>query len=346
MVSLILVSRKRPLLLSRLLQSLETEMPVLPFEIIIALNGEQRKDHPPDSPLHSFSATILELPEITSAAARNLAIQKSRGEWLLFLDDDVTLPPGYFQKARKLMAAFPYADIVGGPDQTPHASTHLQRTIGCALSSFFCTGKTYFRHSRTTKIINHASESELILCGLWLRKKSIHHLKEPFPADFERNEENVLLYQLKQKKSQMIHDPELYVFHERRNQLKGLAGQALRSGRCRIRSFVRDPSSLELAYFVPLLFAVSLIGLGLHSLLTGSLLPLVSLALLYATSCVAFAAVSCIKQREPFLIPGTALLHFWIHAAYAAGSFQSICSLSSLRVSLRALARPFEGLKT
>jgi len=87
-VSICIPSKNRPLDISRCLQSIQKQT-VLPLETIIVDQSSQPYDLPSFAGLiHIWDRTIS-----GSAAARNIAWAKARGDIVLFLDDDTELHP-------------------------------------------------------------------------------------------------------------------------------------------------------------------------------------------------------------------------------------------------------------
>ena len=63
-------------------------------------------------------------------AARNPLIERARGELLLFLDDDVTVPPELLRRLVDTAARHPEASVFGGPD-APAEQLPFSGGAGC-----------------------------------------------------------------------------------------------------------------------------------------------------------------------------------------------------------------------
>lgn len=234
------------------LQSLLRQKSVTELEVLVVLNGPDKAS---ESYLREQNVNLTTLEKrLTPAGARNLASKKAKGKWLLFLDDDVTLPENYLLKALELLKN--KIEILGGPDQTPPNADEFERALGLALSSPLATAHTHKRHHKGEKIEN-GNEGKFILCHLWILREIF--LQNSFDERFFRNEENVLLHVLKEKA--MLYSPDLFVYHQRKAQFSKLAPAVFSSGRHRIRSFFLYPNSFRPLYLVPLLFFFYLISL-------------------------------------------------------------------------------------
>ncbi len=188
---------------------------------------------------------------MTPAEARNIASKDAKGRFLLFLDDDVTLPSTYLKLSEQYLVANKI-DILGGPDRTPKDANIFEEALGMALSSPLATASTRYRHTGAKDTIK-ASEKNLILCALWIRKDLFSsHL---FDHRFFRNEENVLIDQLTNYK--IVYDQELWVFHKRKAHPLHLVKAVAGSGYYRMKSFHLF-ANVQPLYLVPALFVIYL----------------------------------------------------------------------------------------
>lgn len=230
-LSVVIVSHRRAKSLERLYRSMEASLAQAPFayfEVITVVNG-------PDSEItaveNSWSGQsgwqFLRLAEaITPPQARNEAIQRANGKWLLFLDDDVVLPDHYFSTLFRALKTTE-SQVVGGPNLNPHDSTDFEKMTGLVLGNSWITGPFASRYSKRGRVHKTASDCEFILCNLAVRRSDSVH----FVSDMPLGEENALLLDLGCK--QMLFLPELFVFHRRRRDVIGFAKQMMKYGQGR-----------------------------------------------------------------------------------------------------------------
>lgn len=230
-LSVIIVSHRRAKSLESLYRSLEASFAQAPFayfEVITVVNG-------PDAELASVERKwtarggwqfVRLAAAITPPEARNEAIRRANGKWLLFLDDDVILPEHYFSTLFRHLKTTD-SSVVGGPNLNPYDSSDFERVTGLVLGSALVTGPFAARYSKRGRIHKVSNDCEFILCNLAIR----HSESVRFPSDMPVGEENALLLELNYK--QMLFLPELFVFHRRRPDAFGFAKQMLKYGQGR-----------------------------------------------------------------------------------------------------------------
>ena len=112
----------RPDEVDELLQSL-TEQTLRDFEVIVVDDGsslpcrEVTDRHAGRLDLHYFTK-----PNSGPGQTRNFAAERAVGEYLLILDSDVIVPPGYLEAVDRELRREP-CDAFGGPDRA-HPVVH------------------------------------------------------------------------------------------------------------------------------------------------------------------------------------------------------------------------------
>ena len=116
-LSICICTRDRPALLNQALASLaDLESPGVQWEVLVVDNGSR-----PSLPAllgESFPGLALRVvaePRGGLSCARNTAIAESRGEGLVFIDDDVTVPPAWLRAYALGFERYPDAAFFGGP---------------------------------------------------------------------------------------------------------------------------------------------------------------------------------------------------------------------------------------
>jgi len=335
-ITIVIVSFKRSKLLSELLESLSQQDPHhFNFEIIIVLNGEDLETL---SSLISYAGPlqIIELKKgLSPGAARNLAIEKGTGEYLVFLDDDITLPHFYFSLAQQELKTS--LDMLGGPDITTPNGSFFQKALGLAQQSPLSSAHTRYRHEDYENIgknqpTNSKRGSEFILCNLWIRRSFLiqHNLK--FDDRFFRNEENVLIHQMSQFPHSFNFQPRLFVYHQKKKNMTQLCRAVFSSGHHRIKSFALFPDSFEVIYLTPAVFVLYLVSLSLLRQWPYAFLPLqiyliMNLMLTYR--------LTTRKEQNLRFAPLVFLLQIMMNLSYGVGTLFGLARWGLERLKFR-----------
>ncbi|MEK7859316.1 MAG: glycosyltransferase [Elusimicrobiota bacterium] len=256
-----IILASRPASLRRCLESLAAAQPKEGFECLLVLNDDAQACA---EVAESFTGRIAGLRLIRGApaslgGARNAALRAAEGEWLCFLDDDVTVPPSYFSVLEEKSLRYPEACAIGGPNLTPAASPLFERCLGHLLGSWLGAGPMR-RRCAAFDGDTWTDDRSLILCNLSFRRDALLREGLCFDEELVRNEENLLLEQLFSGGRRALHAPELRVYHERRATLAAFSRQCFLSGKGRAEMTLKRPSSLSAVHLAPQLLFLGLLG--------------------------------------------------------------------------------------
>ena len=138
-LSLIIPVYNRPDEVEELLESL-TQQSERNFEVILVEDGSQT---PCDVVAERFKDRLelsyYAIPNGGPGHARNYGAKQSKGDYLIVLDSDCILPPGYIQAVNRELEET-NADAFGGPDRAHDSFTNVQKAISYSMTSFFTTG--------------------------------------------------------------------------------------------------------------------------------------------------------------------------------------------------------------
>ena len=259
-----------------------------------------------------FSALEKEIPV---GEARNILIEQAKGEFLCFLDDDITLPPGYFNHAETFLAKESEVDVFGGPDQTGPGASDFQLVLGGVMETFMAMGPTAKRH--TPKDLRESiggNEINLILCNLWIRRDILQNKDMVFPAGYIRNEENILLAKLEQNNKKLTYLPSLIVFHERKSSYNKLIRATYLSGKYRVIGFFDEFATFHLYFLIPLFsFFVFWYTLFFEPLV------FIGLVTIYYVIIFLHSVYVCKKVGKPQKIPTALALYLVYNFVYPVG---------------------------
>ena len=210
-------------------------------------------------------------PNSGPGQTRNYGAQRSHGDYLLILDSDCILPPGYLQAIDDELSHQP-ADAFGGPDRAHPSFSPTQKAINYAMTSFFTTVGIRGGKKKLDKFYPRSF-------NMGIRREVYQAL-----GGFSRmrfGEDIDLSIRIFKGGYRCRLFPDAWVYHKRRTDLKKFFKQVHNSGIARINLYKKYPDSLKLVHLLPALFT-----LGTAVLLIGALfcpyalLPLALYALL------------------------------------------------------------------
>lgn len=278
--SLIIPVYNRPDELEELLESL-TRQTVADFEVIVVEDGSQVASadvvahYASTLPVHYY-AKENEGPGQT----RNYGARRATGDYLIVLDSDCVLPPGYLQAVDDELQREP-ADAFGGPDRAHDSFTPVQKAISYSMTSFFTTGGIRGGRKQMDKRFYPRSFNMGIRRTLYNKLGGFSKMRFGEDIDF-----SIRIYK---SGARCRLFPEAWVWHKRRTDMRKFFKQVHNSGIARINLYKRHPDSLKLVHLLPATFTLGvafLLLLTLAGLLLGCchalwcLAPLVLYALL------------------------------------------------------------------
>ena len=270
-VSIILVTHKRLGHLSKLLEQVVEQFPS--SEVIVVINGDASSQY--DDLRKKYSFIWLEGSFETPGLARNYGLSKSQRKWLLFLDDDITLPDDFSKKAVSILERTTDKIVaLGGHDQQPPNSNFFSRALSLALTSPMATAHTRLRHTKTMGSIRSGDESNLILCNLWVKKNFIVDNKILCNKNLFRNEENLLIEEILQAGGEAEYHPELSIYHYRKTRLDSLLKAVFSSGKHRIKSIIFNRKLFNFLFLIPSIWVLYILSLFFYSTVPYYLIPL------------------------------------------------------------------------
>lgn len=315
MISVCMTTRGRPHLLAKCLDDLARQADAPPFELLVSCQGDLSA-----APIVSErfdGATVGYVAQANPGAARNFLVRHARGELLMFLDDDVTFPPTLLRRLFELSREHPGVAVFGGPNITPPGSSTFQVVQGAVLSSMLATGPVRRRYGPHPA--SEADERFFTLCNMAVRRSRMLE----FPPELVCAEENAVLHELARGREKMHYDPELFVFHERRDTFTGFARQMAKYGRGRGQCIVRRPRSLAPAHVAAVAVVAWLLSLPLVSVLVTPWYLLSAavyfLVLLTAGGVVAVSLPRATLRHRLLAVALGAVLAATVQACYGSG---------------------------
>ena len=289
--SIIVPVYNRPDEVDELLQSL-CQQEVKDFEVIIVEDGSSV---PCDDVCRKYKEQ-LDLKYFMKrnsgpGQSRNYGAERASGEWLIVLDSDVVLPPGYLKAVEKAIPTpspsrgegslntLPSDDATsnanqaplpsggdgggsvgfsafGGPDASHPSFTPVQKAISYSMTSFFTTGG--IRGGKKKGALDKFYPRSY---NMGIRREVYQQLggfsKMRFGEDIDFS------YRIVEAGYKTALLPDAWVWHKRRTDFRKFFRQVFNSGIARINLEKRHPGTMKLVHMLPMVFTVGVLLLSL-----------------------------------------------------------------------------------
>lgn len=265
--SIIVPVFNRPDEVNELLESL-TKQTFRDFEVLIVEDGSTQ----PCEEVCNRYTDVLDIQYHTKSNSgpgqtRNYGAERASGEYLIVLDSDCVLPPGYLQSIQDELVA-EHADAFGGPDRAHPSFSPVQKAINYSMTSFFTTGgirggTAQSKGKRSLDKFYPRSFNMGIKAELYKSLEGFSNMRFGEDIDFS--------YRICKSGAHCRLFPDAWVWHKRRTDMRKFWRQVHNSGIARINLMKRHPGTLKLVHLLPAVFTLGVVGL-LLLMLTGGLL--------------------------------------------------------------------------
>lgn len=269
--SVIIPVYNRPDEVNELLESL-TLQTYKDFEVVVVEDGssilcqEVVEKYSDRLDIHYYNK-----PNSGPGQTRNYGAERSHGEYLIILDSDCILPPGYFEAVEKELQSSP-VDAFGGPDRAHASFTDIQKAINYSMTSFFTTGGIRGGKKKMDKFYPRSFNMGV--------RRSVYQTLGGF-SKMRFGEDIDFSIRIFKAGYRCCLFPSAWVYHKRRTDLKKFFKQVHNSGIARINLYKKYPESLKLVHLLPALFTLGTVLLLISAIYCPyALLPLLAYALL------------------------------------------------------------------
>lgn len=202
---------------------------------------------------------IIPTDDITRPAQkRNIGARASKGDIIAFIDDDAYPSPKWLKKAASLFQE-KKVEAVCGPGVLPEKTNEWEQIFDLLLKSPIGSGGYAYRFTpEKERYVDDYPSMNLLI-----KKKTFLDLGG-FDNDYWPGEDSKLCEDLVYKKNgKIFYHPDVLIYHHRRDNLKGFLKQHSQYGYHRGAFFAHgDKNSQRIAYLIPTLFVLYLLGLG------------------------------------------------------------------------------------
>ena len=176
---------------------------------------------------------------------RNEGMRLAKGDYFVLLDSDVTLPNDYIEKLRKALTDN-YVDCFGGPDTMNDSFSPMQRAVNFAMTSMLTTGGIRGRMKDKSKYMPRAFNMGFSREVFEKTGGYVDMIGEDTDLSLRIREAGFTVRLI----------PEVFVYHKRHIDLKGLFRQVNTFGKARVLLSKRHKGSLKLTHLLPTCFVL------------------------------------------------------------------------------------------
>jgi GT2 family glycosyltransferase len=193
------------------------------------------------------------------AEKRDIGAREANGDILAFIDDDAYPSLEWLQKAVKSFQK-QKSVAVAGPGILPQSVNHWEKIFDQVLNTFIGAGGYSYRFTpKKPRYVDDFPSMNFLI------KKDIFHKLGGFNSKYWPGEDSKLCEDLVYKiEEQIYYDPQVIIYHHRRNSLHGYLKQHGSYGFHRGAFYAHgDKNSKRLSYLIPTFFVLYLIFLVL-----------------------------------------------------------------------------------
>ena len=237
------------------------DFPCNRFELIIADDGST--DGTKDLVLEYQNKTELSIHFYSQknqgpGAARNMGMEKGKGDFFIFIDSDCTVTPHWLSVIDNMLNK-ENADAFGGPDSYKDDFPPLLKAINYSMTSFITTGG--IRGHNKKKLGKFYPRS--FNMGL---SREVYNQIGGF-GSLRHGQDIEYSHRIIMAGTKVISIPNAFVYHKRRTSIKKFFRQVFNWGVARINLYKIDKTMLELVHILPAVATVILLLILIGSLL-------------------------------------------------------------------------------
>ncbi len=182
--------------------------------------------------------------------ARNVGMERAKGDYFIFFDSDCVIPENYFKTVTEALEKNP-VDCFGGPDAAHDSFSDKQKAINYSMTSFLTTGGIRGGKIQLEKFVPRTFNMG------FSRKvyEKVGGFREMFSEDIDMST------RIKNAGFKIALINDAYVYHKRRVDFKKFARQVYVFGMSRITLKLLYPGSLKVVHVLPALFVVGCLAL-------------------------------------------------------------------------------------
>jgi len=271
----------------------------------VILVGDHQNDHLEElkSRFPEMDMTVLYYP-LRPGRKRNIGIDKARGEYIAFADDDCIVREDWLKKGVTHLRDNPDFVGVGGPNFTPPNEPPFAQAVGRIFGSRFLFSFRYTAGGTKAHEIDHNPTCNYLLQKDVAAKIRFH--KTLFPG-----EDVEFDIRLRKEGFRLLYAPNMVVWHHRRMGPVAFAQQMYSYGKTRANVVRMHPQQAQLRHFAFFIAAIFMRGLWVAGFMGGNWPGTVDMIPFHDS------IPECIKDVGPVWVPLSLTLFYFIVIALA-----------------------------
>jgi glycosyltransferase involved in cell wall biosynthesis len=198
---------------------------------------------------------ILSNPHKIVPYAMNIGIAASSGKYIVRLDAHADYATDYISKCIYYLENTD-AENVGGVAETK-ANGFMGKAIAKMLSSKFGVGNSQFRTNGESGYV------DTVPFGAF--KREVFSKYGGYDERLVRNQDNEMNFRIRKNGGKIYLSSDIRLSYYCRDSVKGISAMARKNGMWNVITMKLCPGSMGLRHFVPLMFVLSVLGLGILS---------------------------------------------------------------------------------
>jgi len=199
---------------------------------------------------------VLVAPGYNPSAQRNKCVDRAKGDYVVFLDDDAVIEKDYLIEIDKFLDNHPEVDVVGGPQLSPKDEEGFGKISGYALSSKFGAWKLSNRYSANEESLD-VDETALTSANLVCKKEVFEKVR--FDENLFPGEDPKFIADSKLAGLKVAYTPTFILYHKRRPTFKAFVKQMFNYGKTRPKKESFFETLKIPFFFIPSLFVIYLV---------------------------------------------------------------------------------------